>query len=184
MSRQPTPTPTAPAASLPSVIDSAPAPTRSTKFKTAAILLIVAIAIVFLVRTFLAMRKKNTIKTDIRENETKQWQSFFSAAPDIRERPAPPVVPSMRPPPAVHTAHAAPGIPVQHHPRAPEALGSRLTADVTTGGQAIRMPAEMTRPSREPAMIDLPPSDVKPAEPHDKEPVSTKEAADDDFTPL
>jgi len=127
------------------------------KFKTVAVLLVVAVSALFLVRTILAARKKKMSKQTSKDAETQQWQSFFASS----EPPPPPPSPLPYPAPPQHVP--------RHHAHAPAEASVRRPTNIppgdsgTMGGRPTHtMQPQSTRPQRDTGINAPPPADVAP----------------------
>lgn len=145
------------------------------KFKTIAVLLVVSVAAAFLIRTVLAARKKKASKKIAKDNETNQWQSYFSKGESAHvstPSPTPAPIPAPVPVPVHTPAHprpvAYPAAPV-HAPLRPRA--SPADSNITGGRPSHTILPQATRPPREnendvsfiPPPADIVPKHLKPS---------------------
>ncbi len=143
------------------------------RFKTIAVMLVVAVAIAFLVRTIMAARKKKAGQQSEKTDQTQQWQSFFQNSADddfgpsisanhpARQRAnaqTPAVAHPVRPH-APHAPHAHVAAP-QRRPTHPTPQGD---SSIAGGRPQHAMMPQSTRPLRDIDSAHTPPGDISPA---------------------
>jgi hypothetical protein len=166
----------------PPAASSTPALGSRSKFKSIVVMLVVAVAVMFLVRTIAAARKKKASRMESKTNETHQWQSYFAegaSAPSFdappAHHPAPPAhhpaPPAYHPAPPVHTVAPSPLPPsphiahVSHRHHRPIHTVPPGDSNIAGGRPVHSMIPQSTRPPRENENIGAtPPADISPSQ--------------------